>query len=184
MTFTQNSFRIDAQLVPLPVHKREASLGNGIDALFFDNWVWLMFVGVGLLLILLELFFGVYTGLDLVFVGTAFILGGIITVAFHSWVLTVIISGIICFSYIFLGRKYIHRQLTPQAVKTNIDTIIGKSGTVTEPLTSGDRFIVRVGNETWQAISDQELHQGDTVKVRNVKGVTLIIEKDERSDPV
>ena len=44
---------------------------NGeVEVLFFDSWAWLIFVGIGLGLIVLELFVGVDTGLDLVFIGT------------------------------------------------------------------------------------------------------------------
>lgn len=152
-------------------------MGNGIDVLFFDAWTWLIFVGVGLLLILIELFFGVDTGLDLVFVGTAFILGGLITFIFRSWVPTVIVSGAICIAYIFIGRKYIHRRTLPPSVKTNVDTIIGKSGSVISLLDTPNRVLVKVGNETWQARSEQELKEGDPVTVLDISGVTLHVTK-------
>lgn len=56
---------------------------------FSDLWLWLIFVVVGLLMILLELIVGVETGLDLVFLGSVFVLGGLVTWPFNSWVLTV-----------------------------------------------------------------------------------------------
>ena len=50
---------------------------NGIvEVLFFDSWAWLIFIAAGLVLIILELLVGIDTGLDLVFIGTAFVLGG------------------------------------------------------------------------------------------------------------
>ena len=59
---------------------------NGeIAAGFPDLWLWLIFVIAGLLLALLELIVGVETGLDLVFIGSALILGGLVTWPFHSW---------------------------------------------------------------------------------------------------
>ena len=51
------------------------------QVMFFDAWAWLFFIGAGLLLIILELFLGIDTGLDLVFIGTAFVLGGLLTLA-------------------------------------------------------------------------------------------------------
>ena len=52
---------------------------------FPDLWLWLIFVIVGLFLVLLELIIGVETGLDLVVIGSAFILGGLVTWASQSW---------------------------------------------------------------------------------------------------
>ncbi len=54
-------------------------MGDGVAMGFSYPWVWLVFVGIGLLMILLELIIGVETGLDLVFFGSAFILGGLVT---------------------------------------------------------------------------------------------------------
>ena len=42
-----------------------------------DLWLWLIFAAVGITLVLLELIVGVETGFDPVFLGSAFILGGL-----------------------------------------------------------------------------------------------------------
>ena len=60
---------------------------DGVQMTASDSWVWLIFIGIGLLMVLLELIVGVETGLDLVFLGSAFIIGGLVTWPFHSWVL-------------------------------------------------------------------------------------------------
>ena len=59
---------------------------------FLDQWLWLIFVAVGLLLVLVELIIGIETGLDLVFIGSAFILGGLVTWPFATWLPTVIVT--------------------------------------------------------------------------------------------
>ena len=82
---------------------------DSVVAGFPDLWLWLVFVIVGLLLVLLELIVGVETGLDLVFIGSAFIVGGLVTLPFHSWLLTLIITSVICIAYVALGRRYVHR---------------------------------------------------------------------------
>jgi len=51
---------------------------------FANSWLWLIFTGTGLFLALLELLIGIDTGLDLVFIGSAFIIGGLFTFPFHS----------------------------------------------------------------------------------------------------
>jgi membrane protein implicated in regulation of membrane protease activity len=153
---------------------------NGtVEVAFYDSWMWLIFVGVGLGLIILELFIGVDTGLDLVFIGTAFVLGGLITLAMKSWVWTAIVAGIICVLYVVIGRRYIHRRTAVAATKTNIDTIIGKSGVVEQDIAPTKDGIVKVGNEQWRARAEENIGSGDKVTVTGVSGVTLIVKKTE-----
>ena len=106
------------------------ALNGGVEVLFFDSWAWLFFIGAGLVLIILELLLGIDTGLGMVFIGSAFVLGGLITLAMQSWVWTSIVSGVICVLYVVIGRRYIHKRTAVKANKTNIDTIIGKMGIV------------------------------------------------------
>ncbi len=101
---------------------------NGEVAVGFpDLWLWLVFVIVGLFLVLLELIIGVEAGLDLVFIGSAFIIGGLATWPAFSWLLTLIVTSIICIAYVFLGRRYVHRWTTVKQAKTNIDAISRKN---------------------------------------------------------
>jgi membrane protein implicated in regulation of membrane protease activity len=151
--------------------------------MFFDSWAWLFFVGAGLVLIILELLLGIDTGLDLVFIGTAFVLGGLITLALQSWVWTAIVSGIICVLYVVIGRRYIHNKTAIRAQKTNIDTIVGKTGVVEKTIEADKEGVVKVGYEQWRARAMENLKEGDTVTVTGVSGVTLSVKKTEGSEP-
>ena len=151
------------------------------EVMFFDAWAWLFFIGAGLLMIILELFLGIDTGLDLVFIGTAFVLGGLITFAFHSWIWTAVISGIICIIYVVLGRRYIHRKTALKGEKTNIDTIVGKTGIVEQDIVPDKDGMVKVGYEQWHARSGENLKKGEEVTVTDVSGVTLNVKKIEGS---
>jgi membrane protein implicated in regulation of membrane protease activity len=64
--------------------------------------------------------------------------------------------------------------------KTNIDTIIGKTGIVQEEITREQDGLAKVGNEQWRARSDVAINKGEEIKVIAVKGVTLIVKKTER----
>ena len=153
---------------------------NGVvEPLFFDNWAWLIFVGIGLVLIILELFIGIDTALDLVFIGTAFVLGGLITLAMNAWVWTAIITGIICVLYVFIGRRYIHRWVAVDAAKTNIDTIIGKMGIVQQDIEPAKDGLVKVGNEQWRARAEEGIKGGERITVTGISGVTLTVKKTE-----
>jgi len=144
---------------------------------FPDLWLWLIFVIVGLLFVLLELIIGVETGLDLVFIGSAFILGGLVTLPFHSWVWTVIITSIICVAYVVLGRRYVHRWTAVSKAKTNIDAIIGRQGIVLKSIAKNVDGLVKIGYEQWRARAEEDIKQGDEIVVTSVSGVTLIVEK-------
>ena len=146
---------------------------------FPDLWLWLIFVIVGFLLVLLELIVGVETGLDLVFIGSAFILGGLVTWPADSWVLTIIVTGAICIIYVAVGRRYVHRWTAVGKAKTNIDAIIGQQGIVLKSISKNADGLVKIGTEQWRARADEDINEGDEIVVATVSGVTLIVNKTE-----
>lgn len=149
---------------------------------FADSWVWLFFIIAGLLLALLELVVGVDTGLDLVFIGSAFLIGGFVGWPFHSWLLALIITSIICITYIALGRRYIHRWTAVKRERTNIDAIIGTSGIVVRSIAKNVDGLVKVRNEQWRAKAEEDIESGEEIVVKSVSGVTLIVEKRKGGD--
>ena len=151
---------------------------NGEVAVGFpDLWLWLIFVIAGLLLVLFELIVGVEAGLDLVIIGSAFIVGGLVTWPSHSWPLTVTVTSAICVAYVALGRRYVHRWTAVSKAKTNIDAIIGRQGIVLKSIARNADGRVKVGNERWQARAEGEIKKGDEVIVTSVSGITLVVEK-------
>lgn len=156
-------------------------VNGAVDVTFFDTWTWLFFIGVGLGFIILELFIGIDTGLDLVFIGTAFVLGGLITVLMQSWVWTAIVSGVICVIYVVIGRRYIHRKTAVNAEKTNIDAIIDKTGIVQQDIEPNKAGMVKVGNEQWHARSEESIKKDERIIVTGISGVTLNVKKVEGS---
>jgi membrane protein implicated in regulation of membrane protease activity len=144
---------------------------------FYDAWIWLIFIGIGLVMILLELILGVEAGLDLVFLGSAFIIGGLATLPFHSWLLTLILTLVICLVYVALGRRYIHRWTATRKEKTNIDTIVGKKGVVLQSIAPNDHGRVKVGNEEWRARAEERIDKDAEIVVTGVQGVTLTVVK-------
>ena len=150
-----------------------------MDVTFVDSWLWLIFIGAGLVLVMLELLVGVETGLDMVFIGSALILGGLISIALNSWVWTAVISGGICVVYVFIGRRYIHRRVAVKGEKTNIDTIVGRQGFVLQDITQQNFGIVKIGMEEWRAKADEDIKKGEEITVIDVSGVTLSVKRVE-----
>ena len=153
-------------------------MADVVAALFSGSWVWLIFVVLGLLLILLELIIGVETtGFDLVFLGSAFILGGLVTWPAHSWVVTLVVTSLICAAYIFIGRRYVHRWTAVRKSKTNIDAIVGRTGIVVRSISRSIDGRVRVGNEDWRARATEDIEEGIEIVITGVSGATLIVER-------
>lgn len=153
---------------------------NGmVEVLFFDSWAWLVFIAVGLVLIILELIIGIETGLDLVFIGTAFVLGGLITLTMNSWVWTAIVTGIICILYVVIGRRYIHKRMAVAKEKTNIDAIIGRTGIVQKDISKNSDGLVKIGYEQWRARAEEDIKEGEEITVTGISGVTLMVKKTE-----
>ena len=128
---------------------------------YFDQWLWLILMIAGLLLAVIELVVGVNTGLDLVFIGSSFFLGGLVTWPFHSWYLAVIVTSLVCVGYVTLGRKYVHKWVAVRKEKTNIDVIIGKRGIVLKVVDRDANGLVKVGSEQWKAVSQEEIAEGE-----------------------
>lgn len=55
------------------------------------------------------------------------------------------------------------------------ETIVGKTGIVIESNDNGYR--AKIADDNWKIISDDQLQMGDTIKVKEVHGVTLTVEK-------
>jgi membrane protein implicated in regulation of membrane protease activity len=147
---------------------------------FADLWLWAVFAVVGLLFVFLELIVGIQTDFDLIFIGSAFIIGGLVTYPAHSWLATAIVTCIICILYVFLGRRYVHRWTQVKKSKTNIDVIIGQRGMVLRSIAKNIDGLVKVGNEQWRARAEEDIDEGDEIVVNNVSGVTLIVGKIKR----
>jgi len=149
---------------------------------FANLWLWLIFVIVGVVFVLLELVIGVETGFDLVFIGSAFILGGLASWPFHSWLLALIITGLICVAYVAIGRRYVHRWTAVSNAKTNIDAIIGREGIVLKNIAKNADGLVKVGNEQWRGRAEEDIKKGEEIVVTSVSGATLIVNKTKGGD--
>jgi membrane protein implicated in regulation of membrane protease activity len=152
---------------------------NGEVLGFTDLWLWLIFVGAGLALVMMELIVGIETGLDLVFIGTAFIIGGLVSWPFDSWITTLIVTAVICVAYVFLGRRYIHKRIAVGKAMTNIDAVIGSTGIVIKGISGKSDGRVKIRNERWRARAEEDIQEGAEVVVKSVSGTTLTVEKTE-----
>lgn len=143
---------------------------------FADTWIWLIFVIIGLFLAILELIIGVETGYDLVIIGSAFVVGGLVTWPIHSWLAAIIVTSVISIAYVAVGRRYVHRWTAVKKERTNVDAIIGRRGIVLQSIARNVNGLVQIRNEKWRASAREDIEKGDEIVVTSIRGVTLIVE--------
>jgi membrane protein implicated in regulation of membrane protease activity len=144
---------------------------------FADQWLWLIFIGVGVALVALEFLAGIETGFELVSIGTTFVLGGIVAWPLDNWVVAVVVTAVLCLVYLTVARKYIRQWVQVKTTPTNVDAIIGQSGIVLKAITRNTPGRIRVGAEEWRANSEEEIGEGVEVVVTGVRGATLLVVK-------
>ncbi|MBI3840969.1 MAG: nodulation protein NfeD [Thaumarchaeota archaeon] len=72
------------------------------------------------------------------------------------------------------------RQVLMKRPKVNDPSqAIGKSGTMKTDLPLGGKGVALVGAEDWSVTSAQELKKGDAIKVKEVMGLQLLVEKEQ-----
>jgi membrane protein implicated in regulation of membrane protease activity len=134
------------------------------------NWL-IIFLGLGA--ILLELFVGIETGFDLVLIGIALIVGGAVGTITGNWIIGIIITAILSFAYIVFGRQFIKNKLKTKQKNTNVESLMGKSGSVVKRISNGNPGQVKIDGEVWRATSKQKIAVGSKVTVEDISGVTL-----------
>ncbi len=144
---------------------------------FADQWLWLIFVIAGLAMVLTEFLGGGFSGFELVIIGSVFIVGGLVASPFDSWPVAVIVTSVLCFAYIAIGRRYLLHWTQTRKAKTNIDTIIGAKGIVVKNITKYTPGRIHIGGVRWRAMADEEIGEGQEVTVMDIRGTTLTVKK-------
>lgn len=136
-----------------------------------------IFVILGLLAVLLELFVGIQTGFDLVVIGSVLVVSGLVGDFFGQFIITLITAIILSGLYLLYFRKIIKQKITPTTHHLNTDKLQGSEGVVTKPISATHPGQVSVEDETWRATSKTNLQVGDHVIIESVRGVTLHVRK-------
>lgn len=108
--------------------------------------------------------------------------------AIAAIIATIFTDSIICQTGVFLIVSLISLFVTKPFVKkfkkfdvtpTNSDRVIGKIGEVTKKITHNKYGEVSVLGSIWTATCDEELEEGDKVRILAIEGVKLIVKKEE-----
>lgn len=136
-----------------------------------------LFVLAGLILVLAELFIGIQTGFDLVLIGSILVISGLLGIVTGNTTLMLVVATVLSIAYIAVGRRYVKQRVTVIGKKTNIDKLIGATGQVVRTITPDTPGLVRVNDEDWRASAEEILYEKDSVTVRSIEGVTLLVER-------
>ena len=76
-------------------------------------------------------------------------------------------------------RSWLNKVFKINKYKTNLDRVIGMQGIVTEKITKNSPVEVKVDGKRWMAISDKTINVDNDVKILEIDGVKLKVEKWE-----
>ena len=137
---------------------------------------WIMWLAVGVLFLIVEL-------LTTALVSIWFVPSAIIT-CLLSFVVDNLLIQIAIFVVLSAVFMVVCRKIYNKHIKKPVDDVdqneklLGKTATVTED-TNGITGRILVGDVYWRAVSENGdiIQKGETVKIKGVKGTTLVINK-------
>ena len=133
-------------------------------------WVWLIIV----------VFLGILEATTVNLVSIWFVASGLVAMILSFFTDNVMIQfGV----FVILGvilmittRKTLNK-LFGHKEKTNLDRVVGMKGRVTETIPKDGRGAVKVDGKVWTAYANEEIKEGNFVKILEINGVKLKVEK-------
>lgn len=88
-----------------------------------------------------------------------------------------VIGGVIL---LITTKPVLAKMFKEHREKTNIDRIIGMTGIVTEKITKDRDGAVKIDGKEWTAFADKQIKKGEKVKVLEIKGVKIKVEREKK----
>ncbi len=134
---------------------------------------------IGLILIILELIVGIDTAFDLLLLGVSLLVGGFFGY-FTTDMAGIVVSTILAFSYLLIGRKFLKNKIQAFSHQSNTDLLLGTVSTVKSWDNEKNIGIINIEGENWRvkSIDDKPISVNSKVKILNISGVTLIVTTD------
>lgn len=77
----------------------------------------------------------------------------------------------------FFTRPVVMRYFKVNEIKTNVDSIVGQEGVVIDRISANGKGRVQLRLNDWAAIAHEDIEVNERVRVLDVEGATLIVEK-------
>lgn len=109
--------------------------------------------------------------------------------AIPSFILSLFDVGVMVQVLVFVGialflllftRPLMLKYLKTNEIKTNVDSMVGTTGVVIARITPSTIGRVRVRNTEWSSIAKEAIEVDEHVRVLDIEGVKLIVEKIEQ----
>ena len=110
-----------------------------------------------------------------------FVVSGIVALILSFWITNSVILStvfVILGIILLLTTKPILDKLLKHSSPTNLERIIGSTGIVTESIKKDTIGEVKADGKRWSAIADEEILEGEKVKIKKIDGVKLIVKKE------
>lgn len=113
-----------------------------------------------------------------------FAIGAIVAMVSSFFIESIVIQGIVFVATSILvllcTKKIVQRFRMSDIIPTNLDRVIGKNGEVLEKIVPGSTGQVKVLGNIWSAVSSSEIEVGQRIIVKQIDGVKLIVEEEEK----
>lgn len=133
--------------------------------------------------LIIILFLGFIEAITVNLVTIWFVISGIVSLILSFFIDDFIIQFSV---FVILGilllittRSWLNKVFKINKYKTNLDRVIGMRGIVTEKITKNLPGEVKVDGKRWMAISDKTINVDNDVKILEIDGVKLKVEKWE-----
>lgn len=110
-----------------------------------------------------------------------FVVSGIVALILSFWITNSVILStvfVVLGIILLLTTKPILDKLLKHSSPTNLERIIGSTGIVTESIKKDAIGEVKADGKRWSAIADEEILEGEKVKIKKIDGVKLIVKKE------
>ncbi|MDP8210803.1 MAG: NfeD family protein [Candidatus Stygibacter australis] len=134
---------------------------------------WMIWIAIGVICMIIEIFTPGFLFLSF---GLGAIITGLITLT-HIPLWAQLVVFIVISIILFLNLRKLSVKLTKETIPTNVDALMGKKGFVTEQIPEAGKGYVKIGGETWSAISQDEtmIEVNQKIVVKNIDGNKLIV---------
>ena len=135
-------------------------------------WIWLI---IAIIFIIIE---AITVGLTTIWFAAGALVG--LLLAFFKVPVMAQIIIFLVVSLVLLGttRKVFVNKLKTGSQKTNVDALVGEEAVVLEDITPFNTGLVKVKGQNWTAVAydkDATIKAGETVKIKAIEGVKLIV---------
>ncbi len=96
-----------------------------------------------------------------------------------SFVVQIVFCIVVSALLLYFTRPLLSKNIDQQKIRTNVDSLIGKTGFVISPAVKFETGQAKISSQVWtvKSSNNEDLYLNDEVKVVSVEGVKLIVEK-------